>query len=240
MVGLTLPVMPPKVITGPVRQLAPALWEVEQSRGAAGVHQRFRMTIVRLADGGLWLYSPVEIDDRLAAQLAELGGVAHIVAPNRYHHLFAGGAKQRYAQAALWAAPGLPEKRRDLAFDGVVSAADARWHGQLDAIVLTSVPKFNEVVFLHRASRTLICADLIFNIRRDDSFGTRLLYRMLGVYGRAAQSWYFRKSIDRTAVGPQLDALLAWDFDRICMSHGDVLEGGAHEVFAQVVRPLRA
>ena len=228
--------MPPKVTSTPLRELAPALWDLEQSRPVGGVRQRFRMTIVRLA-GGLWLYSPVEIDDGLAAQIARLGEVAYIVAPSRYHHLFAGGAKQRYPKATLWGAPGLPEKRRDLAFDGVVSA-DVPWRDELDGLVLTSVPKFNEAVFFHSASRTLICADLIFNICSEPTFATRLVYRMLRVYGKPAQSWYFRKSIDRAAVRPQLEAVLAWSFERVCMSHGDVLDRNAHSIFTDVVRPF--
>lgn len=203
--------------------------------------QRFRTTIVRLAGGGLWLYSPVEIDDALAAQIAPLGEVAYIVAPNRYHHLFAGGAKQRYPKAALWGVPGLAEKRRDLTFQGVVSpdaSAGAPWRDDLDTLVLTAVPKFNEAVFFHRASRTLICADLIFNVVREPSFASRLIYRALRVYGQPAQSWYFRKSMDRAAVKPQLQAILAWDFQRVCMSHGDVMDANAHAVFADVVRPF--
>jgi hypothetical protein len=230
--------VPPKVTTT-LRELAPALWEVEQMRPAGGGRQRFRMTVVRLAGDGLWLYSPVEIDDGLAAQIAALGNVAHIVAPNRYHHLFAGGAKQRYPGAKLWGVPGLAEKRLDLAFDGVLFA-DAPWRDELDGLVLTSVPKFNETVFFHRASRTLICADLIFNIRSEPSFASRLVYRILRVYGRPAQSWYFRKSIDRSAVKPQLETVLAWNFERVCMSHGEVMDVNAHTVFADVVRPLLA
>lgn len=227
--------MQPKVATTPVRELAPGLWDVEQTRAAAGVRQRFRMTIVRLASGGLWLYSPVEIDDAVAAQIVTLGKVAHIVAPNRYHHLFAGGAKRRYPEASLWAVPGLPEKRRDLVFDGVVSA-DVPWRDELDTLILTSVPKFNEVVFFHRPSRTLICADLIFNIATDPSFPTRLLYRLLGVYGKPAQSWFFRKSTQRPAFGPQAETILAWNIERICMSHGEVLDSNVPAVLADILR----
>ncbi len=228
--------MPPKVTTT-LRELAPALWEVEQTGSAGAVRPRFRTTIVRLADGGLWLYSPVAIDDDLAAQIAALGQVAHIVAPNMYHHLFAGGAKQRYPKATLWGVPGLQEKRRDLAFDRVLSA-DVPWRDELDGLVLSSVRKYNEAVFFHRASRTLICADLIFNISSEPTLAMRLVDRILGVYGRPAVSRLFRMAVDRPAVKPQLEAVLAWSFQRVCMSHGDVLDGNAHAVFADVVRPL--
>ena len=115
--------MPPTVVTTPLRQLAPGLWNVEQVRRMAGAHQRLRMTVVALTGGGLWLYSPVEIDDKLAQQLAAVGNVVHVVAPNRYHHLFAGAAKRRYPAASLWAVPGLPES-------GPTSASTACWRAR--------------------------------------------------------------------------------------------------------------
>jgi hypothetical protein len=231
--------MPPTVTTTPLRELAPGLWDVEQVRRVAGANQRLRMTVIRLSGGGLWLYSPVEIDDQLAQQLAAAGEVAHVVAPNRYHHLVAGAAKRRYSAATLWAVPGLPEKRGDLRFDRVLGS-DLPWSGDLDTLVLTSVPKFNESLFFHRSSRTLICADFFFNIRAEQSFMTRLVYRLLGVYRRPAQSRFFRKCIDRRACRPQLEAILAWDIQRICMAHGDVLDERAGAILAEVVAPFRA
>ena len=113
------------------------------------------------------------------------------------------------------------------------------WAGYLETLVLTSVPRFSETVFFHRPSRTLICADFFFNIRTEQSFGTRLVYRMLRVYGRPAQSWFFRKCIDRRTFRPQLETILAWDIQRICMSHGDVLDERAGAVLADVVAPFR-
>jgi uncharacterized protein DUF4336 len=227
--------MSAKVTTSGLREISAGVWDVEQTRRMGGINQRLRMTVVRLTGGGLWLYSPIEIDDRLAAEIATTGAVAHIVAPNKYHHLFAAAAKERYPAATLWAAPGLRERRPKIAFDRVV-AGELPWQTDLDALVLTSVPRFNEAVFFHRASRTLVCADLLFNIKREDGFATRLLYRALGVYGRPAQSWYFRKSIDRRTAAPQLEAILAWNIGRICMSHGDVLDRDAKTTLAGVVR----
>lgn len=235
--------MPPTVLTSPLRPLAPGLWEVEQLRRSGPVRQRLRMTVVALAGGGLWLYSPVEIDDGLARQLAAAGDVAHIVAANRYHHLFAGAAKRRYPAAKLWAVPGLPEKRTDLKFDQVLSDDPSQpwpWAADLETLVLTSVPRFSEAVFFHRATGTLICADFFFNICEEQSFLARLVYRLIGVYGRPAQGLFFRKSIDRRTYRPQLEAILGWDIQRISMSHGDVLDQRAREVLGEVVAPFRA
>ena len=43
------------------------------------------MAVLRLSDGSIWVHSPVNLDDDLAAALAELGEVKHIVTPNYEH-----------------------------------------------------------------------------------------------------------------------------------------------------------
>lgn len=45
--------------------------------------------MLRLSDGSIWVHSPVSLDDDLAAALAELGEVKHIVSPNYEHTKFA-------------------------------------------------------------------------------------------------------------------------------------------------------
>lgn len=44
-----------------------------------------RMAVVRLADGSLWVHSPVQWGPELARQLEALGPVKHIVSPNFEH-----------------------------------------------------------------------------------------------------------------------------------------------------------
>ena len=47
------------------------------------------MAVRRLSDGSRWVHSPVSLDDELAAALAELGDVKHIVTPNFEHTKYA-------------------------------------------------------------------------------------------------------------------------------------------------------
>ena len=55
------------------------------------------MAVLRLSDGSIWVHSPVNLDDDLAAALAELGEVKHIVTPNYEHTKYA----QQVQPAAL-------------------------------------------------------------------------------------------------------------------------------------------
>ena len=47
-----------------------------------------RGAIARLADGWLWVWSPVRLDAALRHEVDRLGRVAHLVSPNKLHHLY--------------------------------------------------------------------------------------------------------------------------------------------------------
>jgi hypothetical protein len=47
------------------------------------------MAVLRLSDSSIWVHSPVHLDDDLAAALATLGDVKHIVSPNYEHTKYA-------------------------------------------------------------------------------------------------------------------------------------------------------
>ncbi|MBN9268389.1 MAG: DUF4336 domain-containing protein, partial [Hyphomicrobium sp.] len=76
-----------------------------------------RMAIIRLSDGGLFIWSPVALTQSLGAAVDILGPVRHIVAPNSLHHVFVPDWKRAYPHAKLYAPPGLRQKRKDIAFD---------------------------------------------------------------------------------------------------------------------------
>jgi hypothetical protein len=210
--------------------VAEDLWTVEHPmRFPGGVRIPSRMTIVRLPGGDLILHSPIPIDDQLAAEIAALGSVAHVIAPSLAHHIFVTGALARYPNALLVAAPGLAEKRADLPVaDVLTDEAPEAWRGILDQVVIDGAPRMNEVVFLHRPSRTLIATDLVFNVRQPASWATGLLLRMMGTHKRFAQSRLWRiYTKDRGAFRRSLEKLMTWEFDRVLPGHGEPFVGGA-------------
>jgi hypothetical protein len=224
--------------TSALRMLAPDLWHVERHE-RSGLHLRMAMTVVRRAGGALWLHSPIAIDDALADKLTALGEVRDIVAPNRHHHRFAAAAKQRYQQARLWAAPGLPSKRKAIPFD-VVLSEPSPW-SELESVFLSGAPLWNEHVFFHVASRTLICTDLLFNIRDEPSAVTRVFYRWLGVWQRFGTNRVWRwMAKDRVELGASFDRVLAWDVRRVVMAHGDPIDIAGSAELASALLALRA
>lgn len=218
---------------GSPRQVADDVWVVHRPLRFFGVEVGTRMTIVRLRDGGLWLHSPVAIDDPLASAIEALGPVRHIVAPNKLHHLFAGDARSRFADARLHLAPGLAAKRPDL--DGTPLGPDASppWGSQIEVHHVAGLRVLGELVFFHPASETLIVSDLAFNIGPDAPWGTRQFGRLTGTYGKLGCPLDMRLLFiaDRDAFAGSLQSIRRWPFSRIVLAHGDIVTEGATAAF---------
>lgn len=217
--------------SAPLYELSKNIWIAERPQRFYGLEVGTRMTVIRLADGSLLLHSPVSLDPRLRRELDSIGRVRFTVAPNRVHHLHAGEVAEAYPEARLWVAPELERKRPDLVFVAVLGdEAPAEWKDEVDQVFFRGRPYENEVVFLHRASRTLILCDLAFNFGPRAAAPTRLLMRLLRSYGRFGPSRLDPLLIrDRRAARISLERILAWDFDRVVVAHGDVLESGGRE-----------
>ncbi len=216
-----------------LRALAPGLHVVERPFRFRGIDIGTRSTVVTLDSGELLVHSPVRLDEDLRAALAPLGPVRHLVAPNRMHHLALGDWVRAYPGAALHGPPGLPKKRPDLAFATVLDdVAPSAWAGQLAQVLLLGAPRYNEIAFLHRRARTLLLADALFGWGPEHPLLTRLSARVIGAYGRWARphNELFGKIVQPAALRESIERVLAWDFDRIVISHGRIVERNGREV----------
>ena len=216
------------------------IWHVDGGdlRQPGGARMPIRSTIVRLRDRSLLVYSPIAIDDALAAAIGELGEVAHVVAPNRLHWLYAAAASARWPRAIVHAAPGLAAKRPELRVDRALGRdAEPAWRDQLDVESIAGAPKLDEHVLFHRASGTLVCADLVFHITRPANLRTRLVLAMVGAGGgRLAQSRLWRLlRRDKRAARASLDRVLAWPIARVAPCHGEPIDVDA-AALARVMR----
>lgn len=211
--------------------LAPELWEYDAPMSVIGMALGHRMTVAKLPDGSLWLHSPAAYSAELAAELRQLGPVAHIVAPNAMHDTYLEGWFAALPQARFHRAKGFAKFRPDLKFtDSLGDTPPAAWSLVFDQLGLRGMPRLNEVVFLHRASRTLILTDLVFNLGAEMPLLSRVLLRLNGCYNCLAVSRLLRTTVkDQPALRESLDQMLAWDFDRVVVSHGRNLEAGGKD-----------
>ncbi len=195
-----------------------------------GVHFPIRMTVIKLSGGGLWLHSPVPIDDALAANLKALGPVEHIVAPNALHHLYLADCAKRYPDACVYGPKALVDKRPEVAFDAFLDEDNAwLWGAEVDQRFIQGIPWMQETVFFHKPSATLVVTDLVFNIHKSPRLMSKLvLIFMAGAWKKLAQSRLVRFSTkDKQAAGASAARIFEWDFKRLIMAHGDIVEHNA-------------
>jgi hypothetical protein len=200
-------------------------------RMLGGIPLGTRSTIVRLSDGRLWLHSPGPLSPELRGWLEENGPLGVIVAPNLFHHLYLAETIEAFPGAEVFGPPGLEQKT------GIAAAVPepSTWESDLTWLQVEGCPKMNELVFLHPRSRTLVLTDLAFHFREARGFGMRLFLRLTGVLGRfrssrLARSYFFE---DHARVRQAVEQILRWDFDRIIVAHGEVVERDGRETMRQ-------
>jgi len=180
------------------------------------------------------LISPVGTAEEASVIGSEL---TTLVAPSLLHHRHLLGAIDRLSPRELWGPPGLAEKRPELG-GARVFGRDSWPHGlTLPFVLVEGAPARNEVVFFHPTSRTIYTADLVFAIHEPQGFLAPIAFRALGIFKRFAVARMWSRWIeDPTAFRRSIDQILAWDFDRIAMAHGDLVnEGGKEKLVAALV-----
>lgn len=185
-----------------------------------------RMTVARLEDGSLWLHSPIAFNESIKSALDELGPIKALVCPNQFHHMFVSSYVEAYPDAKLYGAPSIVERQKHLSVD-VVMGADfeipSTWQAVFDAVFIGG-SAFEETVFCHRASKTLITADIIEYFTEHEHWLTRMYLKMVGTYKnpsfpKAIKSFYK----DRALARESFETMLGFDFSRMVVAHGDVL-----------------
>jgi hypothetical protein len=222
--------------------LHPDLWVCSVPYRILGLLVNRQLVVVRLPSGRLWVHSPIPWTTELRAELAGIGDVGHVVGPNLFHDECLKEFQAEYPQALFHATPGLAAARRDIRFVDVPLSDTPHpdWSGSLQQHLVRGMPRLNEVVFLHRASRSLLLADLAMNIRPPARFATQLAFRFAGTWNRFGPTRFFKSLIhDRAALRGSLDQILTWDFDRIIVGHGRNIESGGKAALSEAFAFVR-
>lgn len=183
-----------------------------------------RSTLVKIKDRGI-LISPIDFTNDQMAQIQAFSPVTEIVAPSGFHHLSVPRAKKVFPDATLWGSPALVEKRSDIKWSKIFGRDEWPYQEDLPALIIEGSPKIAEVVFFGRAQKTLIVTDLCFNLLQAQGLGAFIILNIFGTYRKFAASRLIGRFVkDRAAFQASLKKILAWDFDRIVMGHGEILE----------------
>ncbi|HEU5238941.1 MAG TPA: DUF4336 domain-containing protein [Pyrinomonadaceae bacterium] len=224
------------------RSLGTNIWDHEIPIRFGGIPLWHRMTVIRLINGGLIVHSPTRLDLASQEEFQKLGPIVAIIAPSWWHDLYLQEYLSAYPVARLYGAPTLVRWNRSLPFAELVDRlAPSLWKDEIDQVHVQGIGLFlDEMVFYHPRSRSLIVADLLFNLSEKDAWITRIMGSLvIGPFPGCRFARLYRPAVtDRRGMRTAVERILDWDFDQIIVGHGAVVENNGKEVFREAFRWL--
>lgn len=242
-----------------VREITPELTTFSGPFDRFGVFKiGARATAVKLAAGSLLLFSPIPWSGEVEAALEKLSGtkpakVAYLVAPDREHYLQIKDYSARFPEAKVIGVEELPAKLDGITFHKVFG--DKKYEGVRcgfeDEIDTVYVPGHlnKELVLVHKKTRTLIEADLLFNLPAFEQYrGSSSSAGVLGFLSpfrhlkadSGAHRWFNQNMAckDKPSFAASMREIAKLDFDRLIPCHGETIDTGAKQVFEQAFAPF--
>jgi hypothetical protein len=198
----------------------------------AGVEIGNRMTVIKCDNDKLWVHSPILLDTKTKQALSGMGDVTWAISPNLFHYLHVHSFHSHFPNCALFGVNGIEKKEKKCSFNLLNNnSADELWHPPIKQLQIQGMPNANEVVFLHPESKTLIVTDLLFNCY-PTKLWSKLFLKLNGAYNKCCSTRIFKSFIsDKNKFKDSIDQLLTWDFDRIILTHGNIIEKNGKEIF---------
>lgn len=223
----------------------------------------------------LWVHSPVSADGPMRQVIAAMPGkpvVQHVVSTNYEHLKFAPEWPRFYPDAHFWGCPGLSERMADMPWTGeipdgyrpagwkgaaqespVLPDTEPWWdrnliealHVNIEVNPATGKPFFNEVIYFHTVSKTLMVTDLLFNYPAstvpNSEFGRNDAWELAPVVSEIPiGSWLWKQGMD-VVYAPFFSTLMVkdkaafrdianhivnvWQPEIVIPAHGDILRG---------------
>jgi hypothetical protein len=199
-----------------------------------------RMTVVRLRDARLVIWSAIALDEKEMATLEAFGRPAFLIVPNDHHRLDARTWKERYPQLQVVAPKGSRAKVEEVV--AVDTTAPDFGDPNVEFVTVAGTHE-REAALVVRGSKgtTLVLNDVVGNIRDASGIGGWLL----GLAGFAGESARIPRVVkfnlvkDANALRAQL---LQWaemdSLKRILVSHGEPIEANPRQTLRGLAESL--
>ena len=203
-----------------------------------------RMTVVKLADGSVWVESPVFVPFETLTRITQWGQVRYLVAATPRHVWRLASGPTLFPEAQLWVARTTPFtlKKGHLPFTGILGDEPPQgWASDLDQLAFKGSPLIEEVLFFYKASHIVILDHpiQIHPIEKGRAFRNALL-KLEGVASPHGGVGLDIKLLftNRKLARQSLEKLLSWDFDKLIIAHGVCIEKDAKPFVERAFRWL--
>jgi hypothetical protein len=224
-----------------MRKISDAIWVHEDTMPLMGTRLPLRMTVIQLNDQRLWVHSPTAPTSALLAAINRLGPVGCLVAAGNHHHRWLQAWHQAFPDATLYVSRGIPQKTGISQYQLLNEQSDALWRPELAHATMPATPFFDESVFLHHASQSLIVTDLIQNYtdHHPGSLTEQIMHRLFTAAGFKGLCIAPPLKLgfviqDKTRFATFVRTIQNWDFDKIIVTHGAIITNNAPVVFSQL------
>ncbi|TDL21978.1 hypothetical protein BD410DRAFT_789059 [Rickenella mellea] len=227
-----------------IREVAKDVWIFSRPFSIFGfIPVGGRSTAIKLAGGDVWVLASTPLNAETKTKLDELGPVKYIVAPDIFHNLFLREFTNAYPQAKLIGVKALLYKKElaDLKFDGAYGSDPEGTTYGFENEVNYYFPGFRnkDVAFYHEPSKSLIVADLLFNLpcteqySKTNSSGRIPILSNLNPSGWLHKRFLWRAGRDKDAMRRDAKTVAEWDFTRVILCHGDIIETDGNKAWRE-------
>ena len=206
------------------KQLAENLWMLAYPLKMLGADLHRNVTLIRLRSGKLVIHSTAAFSPEDVSAIHALGEPGWLLDGILRHDTFASEGRLAFPAIPYLAPDGFSEVV-GFATTPIVPAP-IEWNGELLALEIQGAPEARDTALLHVPSRTLILTELVFNFGGDEPIWTELLLRVaVGEAHHPGMSRPVKAGVkDQAAFRSSLATILGWDFDRVIVGHGEVIE----------------
>ncbi|KAH7311970.1 hypothetical protein BKA65DRAFT_440964 [Rhexocercosporidium sp. MPI-PUGE-AT-0058] len=230
-----------------------------------------RATIVKLQSGTLAVFSPTPLTPLIKTTISSLSTsptpVSYLIAPDVEHHMNLSAWHAAFPTSHVIGPEGLPEKRAQanasdktvtiIPFSTIFTAKDKQstkvteeFDAEFEYEYVDAHPN-KEIVFFHKPSKTVIEADLLFNLPATEQYSksgidpttgwaTKLFAGLQNTRGAATWQkrmlWYVFSKSDREGFGQSMRRINGWGFVNLVPCHGDSFVGDGKGIFEKVMQ----
>lgn len=192
------------------------------------------VSLIQLKSGDLIIHSSAPFNEGVISEIREWGNPRWILEATNFHDTFATAGIRAFPEARFLAPEGFPKAKSLDALD--LDTPPPEWNEEVEVSKIEGMPKINEYAFLHRPSKTLIVADLFFNIPDSAGAYTKGGLRLLsGIKSHPGTSRLLTLSIkDAGAFARSIRQISQLDFDKIIVGHGQPILSAAKDTLIDI------